>query len=222
MTLPATRLYAICDADLCTRAGWRLVDLADACLDGGARLIQVRAKTLSGRDFLDAAVSIVELGRACGALVVINDRADIARLANAGGVHVGQDDLTPRQVRAVAAAGAVVGLSTHTAVQIEAAVRAPIDYLAIGPLYATSTKATGYDAVGPLGLRRACSVASAGDLPVIAIGGITLARAPELIEGGAAAVAVAGDLLATGDPRGRVRAYLAELGAPPEAPTRLI
>jgi thiamine-phosphate pyrophosphorylase len=214
MKLPATHLYAICDAELCAQAGWSLVDLAAACFDGGARLLQIRAKTLSGQAFLDVAASVVELGRACGALVVVNDRADIARLAGAGGVHVGQDDLTPLQVRAVAGADTVVGLSTHTLEQVHAAVRAPVDYLAIGPLYSTSTKATGYEAVGLGGLRQASLTASAARLPVVAIGGITLERAPQLIEGGAAAVAVIGDLLATGDPRARVRAYVAQLDPP--------
>ena len=76
----------------------------------------------------------------------MNDRADIARLAGAAGVHVGQDDLTPAQVRAVVGPGAIVGLSTHTSEQLDRAVREPIDYLAIGPVFGTDTKATGYDA----------------------------------------------------------------------------
>jgi thiamine-phosphate pyrophosphorylase len=213
MKLPASHLYAICDAELCANAGWALADLAAACFDGGARLLQIRAKTLPGQAFLDAAGSIVELGRACGALVIVNDRADIARLAGAGGVHVGQDDLTPAHVRAVVGADTIVGLSTHTPEQVDAAMRAAIDYLAIGPLYSTFTKATGYDAVGLDGLRQASRAASAAGLPLVAIGGITLERAPELIEHGAAAVAVIGDLLATGDPRARVREYVARLDA---------
>jgi len=213
MKLPATRLYAICDAELCAHAGRSLVDTAAAFFEGGARLLQIRAKTLSGQALLDATASIAELGHTHGALVIVNDRPDVARLAGAGGVHVGQDDLTPAQVRAVAGADTVVGLSTHTPEQIQAALRTPIDYLAIGPLYSTSTKATGYDAVGVGGLRQASLAASAAGLPVVAIGGITLERAPELLDAGAAAVAVIGDLLATGDPRARVRAYLARLDA---------
>ena len=213
MKLPATHLYVICDAELCAQAGLSIVETAAACLDGGARLLQIRAKTLSGQALLDAAGSVVELGRTHGALVIVNDRPDIARLAGAGGVHVGQDDLTPAQVRTVAGADTIVGLSTHTPEQIQAALLAPVDYLAIGPLYSTSTKATGYEAVGVGGLRHASRMASETGLPVVAIGGITLDRAPALIDAGAAAVAVIGDLLSTGDPRARVRAYLARLDA---------
>jgi thiamine-phosphate diphosphorylase len=202
----------ICDADICDRAGWTLTDYAAACFDAGARFIQVRAKALAGRAFLDHAIAIVERGREYGALVVVNDRADIARLAAAGGVHVGQDDLTPLQVRAVAGAGTIVGLSTHTPAQLEAAVAGPIDYAAIGPVYSTPTKATGYEAVGLDRVRHASSRASAEGLPVVAIGGITLERAPAVIDAGAAAVAVIGDLMATGDPGLRVRSYLEALG----------
>src|SRR5689334_3763808 len=91
-------LYVICDADVCERAGWTLVDLAAACLDGGARLLQIRAKNLSSRLLLESTMAI--LSRASGtAQIIVNDRADIAALAGASGVHVGQEDLSPREVR---------------------------------------------------------------------------------------------------------------------------
>src|SRR4029077_3658728 len=91
----------ICDAEVCERAGWTLVDYAAACLAGGAQLLQIRAKHLAGRDFLDAADAIVAPASSSGATVIVNDRADIARLCGAAGVHVGQEDLAAAQVRAV-------------------------------------------------------------------------------------------------------------------------
>jgi thiamine-phosphate pyrophosphorylase len=107
---------------------------------------------------------------------------------------------------------AIVGLSTHTIDQAGAAVREPIDYLAIGPVFGTSTKETGYDAVGLALVRQVAAVAAASDLPVVAIGGITLDTAPEVLAAGAASVAVITDLVCTSDPAARVRAYLDRLG----------
>ena len=205
---PLPRLYAIVDVDVSGRAGWEPVALARAYLSGGARLLQLRAKSLEGGAFLDLADSIVEAARAVRARVIVNDRADIARLASAAGVHVGQEDLDPVAVRRVAGNDSIVGLSTHTEAQIEAAHAEPIDYLAIGPVYTTGTKATGYDAVGLATVTAAR--ARAGTRPVVAIGGITLDTAPRVIEAGAASVAVITDLLTT-DPEARVRQYLVAL-----------
>jgi thiamine-phosphate pyrophosphorylase len=137
--------------------------------------------------------------------VIVNDRVDLAFLSQAAGAHVGQDDVPPRAARAQLGAAAIVGFSTHTIDQIEAAAREPVTYIAVGPVFGTKTKATGYEAVG-LGLVRA-AVARAGGLPVVAIGGITLERAPEVLATGASAVAVISDLVAGGDPSSRVAAY---------------
>src|SRR2546422_11492329 len=98
---------AILDADASAAAGWMLPDLADACLAGGARFLQFRAKHAAGGWFLDVATAIVARARAAGAIVIVNDRADIARLANAHGVHLGQDDLSPRAARAIVGDAAV-------------------------------------------------------------------------------------------------------------------
>ena len=211
-SLPS-RLYVICDADVCGRAGWTLVDFASACLDGGARFLQVRAKRASARALLDATVAIVARAQAAGVVVVVNDRPDIARVAGAGGVHVGQDDLAPALVRVVAGADLMVGRSTHTMDQLASALAEPIDYLAVGPVFSTRTKATGYEAVGLAHVERAAAQAARapGDVPVVAIGGITLERAPDVLRAGAASVAVVSDLLATGDPAARVAQFLAAL-----------
>lgn len=217
-------MYAILDEDVSRQAGWTLVDLATACLDGGARLLQVRAKAAPGGWLLETAAAITERAHAAGAVVVVNDRADIARLSGADGVHVGQDDLDPKAVRTLLGAHAVVGLSTHTQAQMTEAVTEPITYLACGPVFQTGTKATGHEPGGTDMVRRAVAAAAAavgaaagdtvgerGALPVVAIGGITIETAADVIDAGAASVAVISDLLATGDPRARVREYLRRL-----------
>lgn len=201
------RLNAIVDSEAAAGAGWSVPDLAAAFLDGGARFLQVRGKNLSGRDLLNAASAVVQLARPRGAIVIVNDRPDIATLAGADGVHLGQEDLSPAQARVVVGPAALVGRSTHSAAQVERAAREPIDYVAVGPVFGSSTKATGYDAVG-LTLVRA---AAATGHPVVAIGGITLETAGSVIAAGAAAVAVIGDLVATGDPAARTREYIARL-----------
>jgi thiamine-phosphate pyrophosphorylase len=125
-------------------------------------------------------------------------------------VHVGQEDLPPADVRSITGPAPIVGLSTHTTEQIDAALAEPISYLAIGPVFATGTKATGYDSVGYRMVEHAAGRAAASGLPVVAIGGITLDTAPRVIDAGAAAVAIITDLL-LGNPEARVRAYIGAL-----------
>jgi thiamine-phosphate pyrophosphorylase len=204
-------LNAIVDVEAAARIGRRPIDVARAFLSGGARFLQLRAKTLAGGEFLDLAAEMADAARSAGAMLLINDRADIARLSGADGVHVGQEDLAPADVRAAVGAPTIVGLSTHTAAQIDAAVAQPIDYVAVGPVFGTSTKATGYDAIGLRLVRQAAAMAAAAHKPLVAIGGITVVNAPGVIAAGAASVAVIGDLLSTGDLEGRVREYLLAL-----------
>jgi thiamine-phosphate pyrophosphorylase len=206
-----TPLYPIVDVEVAERAGWRPIDLAAAFLAGGATFLQLRAKTLAGATFLEMAFAIATVAHEAGARLIVNDRADIAKLAGADGVHIGQDDLSPAAVRRVLGDRAVVGLSTHTPVQIAAAVREPVSYLAIGPVFGTATKVTGYDAIGLGAVATAAAAARGAGLPLVAIGGITLETAPSVLEAGATSVAVIGDLLATGDPEARTRAYLERL-----------
>jgi thiamine-phosphate pyrophosphorylase len=203
-------LYAIVDMDVCTRRGQRAEDIARAFLAGGARLLQLRVKDLSGAAFLELATRINEDARAAGADLIVNDRADIAVLADAAGVHVGQDDLTPADVRVLLGPDRALGLSTHTTDQMDRALAEPITYFAIGPIFSTTSKATGYDAVGYDAVREASRRAAAANRPVVAIGGITLETAPRVIDAGAASVAVITDLL-TADPEARVRQYLSTL-----------
>jgi thiamine-phosphate pyrophosphorylase len=207
------RLNAIVDVDAAQRAGWTPLDLAAAYLNGGARFLQIRAKSLAGAAFLDLASRIREIAHAAGAILIVNDRADIARLSGADGVHVGQDDLTVAAARAIVGPGAVIGLSTHTGPQIDAAAHQPVTYVAVGPVFGTSTKATGYEAVGLDLVRYAAKqlAGSAGEAGLVAIGGITLDRAVDVIDAGATSIAVITDLIANGDPEARVRAYVVRL-----------
>src|SRR3989442_4234915 len=207
---PIANLQAIVDVEVAHRAGWRPDDLARAYLDGGARFLQVRAKELSPGPFLDLCDSVVRAAESYGAQVIVNDRIDLARMSGAAGAHVGQDDLPPADARLQLGPGAIVGFSTHSVSQIEAELHEPITYPAVGPVFGTSTKETGYTAVGLELIATAARLA--GDLiPIVAIGGITLERAPAVLEAGAWCVAVIGDLVASGDPSSRVRAYLTAL-----------
>ena len=200
-------LYAIVDADACARENRAPLDVARAFLSGGARLLQLRCKSMASGEFLDLAVRVVEAARSAGATLIVNDRADIAALSHAPGLHVGQQDLSPGDARRVIADSAILGLSTHTQEQWESAVREPISYMAIGPVFGTGTKETGYAAIGLDTVRRAAAAASARGLPTVAIGGITIDNARSVIDAGAASVAVISDLL-EGDPEARIGAFL--------------
>jgi thiamine-phosphate pyrophosphorylase len=203
------KLHAILDVGVAATAGWAIPDLVQAFLDGGAPVIQVRAKNLPSDAFLQLCDLVVELAEPYRGIVIVNDRADLARLAGATGVHIGQDDLAPAAARVLVGEQSLVGFSTHTVAQVEAAVREPVDYIAVGPIFGTQTKDTGYDAVG-LELV-AAAARRAGGRPVVAIGGITLETAPLVIAAGATGVAVISNLLAGGNPSAQVAAYLRRL-----------
>jgi thiamine-phosphate pyrophosphorylase len=192
---------------VCAAAGRAPIGVARAFLSAGATWLQLRCKGMSSGAFLDLAHRTLESARAAGATLIINDRADVAALSGADGLHVGQDDLTPVDSRVVIGDAAILGLSTHTRQQWESAVREPISYIAIGPAFGTGTKATGYDAVGLGVIAAAARAAAAHALPAVAIGGITIDNAASVIDAGAASVAVISDLL-NGDPEARCRAFL--------------
>jgi thiamine-phosphate pyrophosphorylase len=205
------RLNAIVDVDAARRAGWTALDLGKAFLDGGARFLQLRAKSMAGRDLLETASALASVAHRYDAILIVNDRPDIARLSGADGVHVGQDDLAPAAVRRVVGADAIVGLSTHTAAELNDAVRQMLSYVATGPVFATPTKVSGYDPIGLAGVAHAAVSARTADRPLVAIGGITLENARSVIESGASSVAVISDLLSSGDPQRRTRDFLDRL-----------
>jgi len=202
------RFYPIIDSDVCRARGLEPARVAHACLLGGARLLQLRDKTGGGAALVALADLVVALARSFGAAVLINDRADVALMSRADGVHLGQDDMPVADVRRLMGAAAVIGLSTHTREQVDAAIESTATYIAVGPIFRTRTKDTGYGAQG-LGL---VAYAAGRGKPLVAIGGITLANAPSVISAGADAVVVITDVLAGDDPESRTRAYAAVLG----------
>jgi thiamine-phosphate pyrophosphorylase len=203
------KLYAIVDAAVTRRAGWDPPSLARVYVDAGVRLVQLRAPGVDGKIVLGWCQQIMAIAAPVGARLVVNDRCDLAMLAGADGVHLGQGDLPVREARRQLGASAMIGVSTHDEAQVREALLQPVSYLATGPVFDTRTKDTGYVAVGLDAVRR--TAAAAGGRPVVAIGGITLATVPAVLAAGASAVAVIADLLVTGDPSTRVREYLAVL-----------
>jgi thiamine-phosphate pyrophosphorylase len=149
-----------------------------------------------------------------GVTFVVNDRADIARAAEASGVHVGQEDLGAGAARSVMGTGKLLGVSTHTLEQFRQAVATSADYIAVGPVFSTSAKANPDPVVGIEFIRR---VRQLTDKPIVAIGGITLERAVEVIQAGADSVAVISDILLAPDPGQRARQYTKLLGAANDA-----
>jgi thiamine-phosphate pyrophosphorylase len=200
-------VYPIVDAD--ALRGRPVAAAVRALAEGGAALVQVRAKTLPDGALLGFAREALAAARAAGLRLFVNDRADVARIAGADGVHVGQEDLPPAACRTVLGAGALVGLSTHDLAQVSAAVREPIDYLAVGPVFPTRTKANPDPVVGLDLVRRARDLWSG---PLVAIGGITAANAAEVVRAGADGVAVISALLDADDLRDAVRRLQGALG----------
>lgn len=152
----------------------------------GVRLAQLRGKELPSRDFLAWVRAGVAGGREAGVSVIVNDRVEIALLAGAAGVHLGQDDLSCRAAREILGEGALLGLSTHGEEQVRAADSEPCDYLAIGPVFGTSTKEDAEPAVGLAGVEAA---RRATGRPLVAIGGIGPARMRSVLRAGADAAA---------------------------------
>lgn len=193
--LTLNSVYAILDADLLAARGLAPLDVCDVWLAGGIRLIQLRAKGMASGPMLALAEALLQRTRVVDAHLIINDRADIAAMCGADGVHVGQDDLAPEDVRRLVGDPAIVGVSTHTAAQVESAVTKRVSYVAVGPVFGTQTKETGHDAVGLDFVQRAAVVVHAAGLPLVAIGGIDAARASSVWQAGADSVAVISDLV---------------------------
>jgi thiamine-phosphate pyrophosphorylase len=198
-------LHAIVDVQVASKAGWAPLDLATSFLDGGARVLQLRAKDLPSGALLELADDLVALAGRYQSVVIVNDRVDVARMSEAHGVHVGQEDLPPAAAREQLGPQAIVGFSTHTVAQVEGALRQPVSYVAVGPVFGTATKETGYTAVGLDLVSTAARLC--GPIPIIAIGGVTLENARSAIDAGASSVAVISDLL-VGKPVERVKAFL--------------
>ena len=203
MKLVFPRLYVILDAVLLADS---LFSCAKALAESGVELMQVRDKQASSRKLFEVHSELEQQLRPLGVKTVVNDRPDVAAVVGAGGVHVGQQDLSPEQARVIVGGGCVVGVSTHTWEQFEAANAGCADYIAVGPVFATQTKAQADPVVGLDFVRRARSVARK---PLVAIGGITLERAGDVWAAGADCVAVARDVICASNPARRAADYLA-------------
>ena len=198
------------------------------------RLLQLRTKALASGPLFELATELATAARESGATFILNDRADLARMIGVRpgsdlgqtrvrprsdpgltpvvGVHVGQTDLPPADARAIVGPDALVGLSTHSADELHAAMREPVDYVAVGAVFQTSIKGPTHPTVGVEFVRQAAVLGAAHGKPIVAIGGITLDTARPIIDAGASSVAIISDLLA-GDPVERARQYLSVLGA---------
>ena len=161
--------------------------LAGALVDGGARVVQLRMKGADAAPLLAIARALTAWARARGVGFIVNDRVDVALAAGADGVHLGQDDLPLGAARAIVPAGFVLGVSTHDEAQARAAADAGADYIGFGPCFATSTKRNPDPVVG---LERLARVCAASPIPVVAIGGITLATVADVARAGASAAAI--------------------------------
>jgi thiamine-phosphate pyrophosphorylase len=200
MVLP--RLYAIADAQF-----GDLDQIAQSLLQGGARLIQLRDKASGAGAFLDHVEGVLALAPE-DARIIVNDRADIARLAGAAGVHVGQTDLPPTVVRKILTPVQFVGFSTHNIHQALEADTLPVDYIAVGPIFPTSTKQNPDPVIGLEGLT---SISKVVHKPIVAIGGIKLENAREVLNAGAQSIAVIRDLLDSPDIAKRTREWIQSL-----------
>jgi thiamine-phosphate pyrophosphorylase len=197
------RLYGIADA-----AFSNPVDLARALFDGGIRLLQLRNKSSNARELLEQVETIMALAPV-DATVIVNDRVDVAVLAEAAGVHLGQTDMPVLAARQILKKGRIVGISTHNKEQALEADKLPVDYIAVGPVFPTSTKMNADPVLGVEGLAAICRSVHK---PVVAIGGIKLENAKTVLDAGAHSIAVIRDLLSAADITHRAREWTRAVG----------
>jgi thiamine-phosphate pyrophosphorylase len=201
------RLYVILDAALVTVPE---TECAQKLVDAGVRLLQYRNKAAPARELFESSKRLSSLLIPQGITFVVNDRADVAWAAEASGVHVGQEDLGAEAARSVIGTGKLLGVSTHNLDQFKDAAATSADYVAVGPVFSTSTKANPNPVVGIELIRR---IRPLTKKPIVAIGGITLERAAEVIQAGADSVAVISDILLAPDLEQRARQYIQLLEA---------
>ncbi len=166
-------------------------------IEGGAAFIQLREKYASPKDFYEQAKEALEIARKHNVKIIINDRVDIALALNADGVHLGQDDLSPEFARKILGKKAIIGFSTHNLKQAADAVKLPIDYLAIGPVFTTKTKENPDKIISVEGVGNVREITK--NFPLVAIGGITAENFREVLNAGADSVAIISDLLSKPD-----------------------
>src|SRR5579884_1545398 len=197
------RLYAILDAAQVTP--YSLTQVTETLLESGVRLLQYRDKQANARQLFTATQEMGERVRKAGGIFIVNDRVDVARAAGADGVHLGQDDLPVGMARRILPFDKLIGISTHSPAQVRKANHDPADYVAFGPIFRTQSKERPDREVGLAGLREARKLTRK---PLVAIGGITLENAREVIAHGADSVAVIRALLAAADPGVQARRFM--------------
>jgi thiamine-phosphate pyrophosphorylase len=202
MRLVLPRLYVILDAALLRIPA---KECAKSLVEAGVRLIQYRNKHASARELFETSRELTEYLNPSGVHFIVNDRADVAVLAGARGLHVGQDDLGVEPARRVMGEGKWVGISTHNAGQFRGALETSAEYIAIGPVFATGSKENPDPVVGVGFVRETRAMT---ERPIVAIGGITLERAAEVIEAGADSVAIISDILGAENVGKRARQYV--------------
>ena len=181
------------------------IAFAEVLAECGVQLVQIRNKNASSRDFLQISKQLSTFFNRRGVRLIVNDRPDLSLLADAGGVHVGQDDVEVGVARQVCGNDRWVGISTHSLEQVRRANATSADYIAIGPIFPSSTKEDLEPVMGVECIRAARRLTSK---PLVAIGGITLDRVPEVFQAGADSVAVARDLICATDPRRRTQEFV--------------
>jgi thiamine-phosphate pyrophosphorylase len=204
------RLHLCVITDATLAPGRDHVAIARAALLGGADMIQLRDKSGDLRVLVPQARAIQALCRSHGAIFIVNDRLDLTLAAGADGVHVGQDDLPAEAARALLGPGRILGVSTHSREQAEAARASGADYIGFGPMFRTGTKDTGYT---PRGVEALRAIRTAVPLPILAIGGITLENVAEVILAGATAPAVISAIVAAPDIAAAAAAFRVRVAA---------
>lgn len=184
-----TRVYPLTDTQI---SGLTHAQQVQELSKSGAKLIQLREKRLSPGEFHKEAAEAVAVARSLGVQIVINDRVDIGVALKADGVHLGQDDLSPVDARTLLGPDCIIGISTHNLQQAQLALTMPVDYVAVGPIFATSTKNSVDPPLGFTGLQEVKAIL--GSMPVVAIGGIDEGNAPGVWSAGADAVAMISNL----------------------------
>ena len=187
------KIYPITNVEL---ARLSHADQVRALAEVGCRFVQIREKTGSSREIFEAVVESLSIAEAVGMKIILNDRVDIAIAARAHGIHLGQDDLPPTEARKLLGDDAIIGYSTHSIEQAIEAAGLAIDYVAIGPIFATTTKENPDPVVGLDGLKRVRE--AIGDFPLVAIGGIDITNVHSVLAAGADSAAVISDLFAPG------------------------
>jgi thiamine-phosphate pyrophosphorylase len=190
LELALPKIYPITDRRM---TGLSHAAQVERLIGGGANFIQLREKQASPKDFYEDAKAALEIARRNSVKIIINDRVDIVLALGADGVHLGQEDLPPEKARGILGPRAIIGFSTHSVAQAVEAVRLPVDYLAIGPVFATRTKENPDQIVGTEGVRKVRE--AIGDFPLVAIGGILAPTAREVFEAGADSLAIIKSIL---------------------------